>query len=119
MQSLNSVVQSIGGMNQDEVEQQCLIILTGIRAAKKKIADAVDQLRAAKYIIKRRTQFPENVVKMAIRAKNNAIDAEFKAIYERDRMKEQYRNFRGFLYIMRSMSLLVPLEPTTDSAVGE
>lgn len=106
LEALKSASAVIGGSNIEELERECEYLKAGIKAARGKIANAVDKQRAAKWIIKHRTTMPANVVRLALIAKRDASEAETNAAYERDRFLQQYRNFRNLIYISKSVGLL-------------
>lgn len=107
IQTLNTVVQGIGGMTREDLEQQIEWLRLGVKAARGKINNALSKQRGAKYIIKHRATMPKDTVRLALLARDEARQAETEAIFERDRMLEQYRNFRSFLYIQKSMEMIV------------
>ena len=108
LEVLKQVAANIGGSSVEDLERECEYLKAGIAAARKKIANAVDKQRAAKWIIKRRNGhgYPPNVVRLALIAKRDAAEAEVHASYERDQFLNQYRNFRNLIYISKSVALV-------------
>ena len=106
VESLRKAAQAIGGTSVDDLERECEYLKAGIKAARGKITNAVDKQRAAKWLIKRRTTLPTNVVRLALISKRNAAEAELHASYERDKFLAQYRNMRNLIYIQKSIELI-------------
>ncbi len=100
---LLQAAEGIGGSSVEDLERECTYLQAGVKAAKGKISNAVDKQKAAKYLLKRRSTLPENVVRLAIISKRDAAEAEKNASYERDKFLQQYRNFRNLIYIARSI----------------
>lgn len=107
LETLNKVCQSIGSLTPEELEQQCEYLKSGIKAARGKITNAVNKQRAAKWIIRRRTTLPSEVVRQALINQREAKEAEVMAAADRDRFIQQYRNFRSFIYIQKSVEQLL------------
>lgn len=107
LETLLSVASNIGGMDEKGLEEQLKWIQNGITAAKAKITRAQEKRKAAKYILRRRNQYPEYVIKQAKLNYMNAEQDEFDAFLEKAQMVERYRNFRSLLYIQRSLKLIV------------
>lgn len=110
LEVLKKVAANIGGASLEELERECEYLKAGITAARKKIANAVDKQRAAKWTIKHRDGhgFPPNVIRLALINKRDAAEAEVHASFERDKFLQQYRNLRNLIYISKSISLVVP-----------
>lgn len=106
LSTLHNVVSNFGGMDQNDLDQQLLWIAGGIRAAKGKITRAQAELKAAKYLLRRRNILPKEVVALAIKAKAAAQQQEYEAVVEKHQFMERYRNFRSIQYIQKSLDLL-------------
>lgn len=107
LSTLHKVANDLGGMDENDLEQQLLWIAHGIKAAKAKMARAQSKLKANKYLIRRRNTLPQDVVSLAV-AGYNAAEIELQeAEFEKMRFQENYRNFRSIAYIRKSLGLLV------------
>ena len=104
--TLKTITDNIGGLTTEDLERECAYLKAGIKAARGKIARAVDRQRGAKWILKHRSTLPESVVNLAIAAKPQEREKELIAGGERDAFLQQYRNFRQFLYIQKSVELI-------------
>lgn len=106
LKTLKSITDNIGGLTTADLERECEYLKAGIKAARGKIARAVDRQRGAKWIIKNRVNLPTSVVNLAIATKQQERDKELVASGERDAFLNQYRNFRQLLYIQKSVELI-------------
>lgn len=110
LETLKKVVDSFGDMSDADLEQQLHWIASGIRAAKGKITRAQDEMKATKYLIRRRNTLPEGVVKMALKNRAQAQHDLTTAIMEKAQFIERYRNFRSISYIRKSLELITQPE---------
>lgn len=106
IETLNKVASNLGGMSNDELEQELAWIANGIKVAKSKIAREQSNMKAHKYIIRRANVLPERVVYLARKNYEGAKEALVNAEFQKHQFMNQYRNFRDILYIRKSIELI-------------
>lgn len=104
--TLKGVVSNFADMSENDVEQELVWIANGIRAAKGKISRAQAELKATKYLLRRRNNLPPEVVALALKCRTAAQQQEYEALAEKQRFLANYRNFRTILYIKKSFGLI-------------
>lgn len=106
IETLNKVASNLGGMSNDELEQELAWIANGIKVAKGKIAREQINMKAHKYIIRRANVLPERVVHLARKNYAEAKKALEEATFQKHQFMNNYRNFRDILYIRKSIELI-------------
>ncbi|MFW3388540.1 UNVERIFIED_CONTAM: hypothetical protein RF648_21375, partial [Kocuria sp. CPCC 205274] len=91
-------------------ETQVQQMTAGIKGAKAGIRRAVDVQRDAKYILRRRNQFPANVIAWATKAKADANFDEHRYHAEKQGFLEGYREGRALEFMLKSIIKLAKEE---------
>ena len=106
IETLNKVASNLGGMSNDELEQELAWIANGIKVAKGKIAREQSNMKAHKYVIRHANMLPERVVHLARKSYADAKKALEEAAFQKHQFMNNYRNFRDILYIRKSIELI-------------
>lgn len=106
IETLNKVSSNLGGMSNEELEQELAWIANGITVAKGKIAREQSNMKAHKYVIRRANVLPERVVYLARQNYESAKEALLEAEFQKHQFMNNYRNFRDILYIRKSIELI-------------
>lgn len=106
IETLNKVASNLGGMSNEELEQELAWIANGITIAKGKMAREQSNMKAHKYVIRRANTLPERVVYLARKGYADAKKALEEAEFQKHQFMNNYRNFRDILYIRKSIELI-------------
>ena len=111
-QLLADIAATFLPMAELQVEQ----MVGGIKGAKAGIRRAIDVQRDCKYILRRRTQFPDSVVAWAAKSKADANFDEHRYKGEKDNFLQGYREGRKLEFMLRSVMLMAKQEEADVSS---